>query len=1026
MIDPAPAPEGILDPEKPYWSADRVGEATWLRLKGNLTGRRVEGLSENFTSYVKLGDADADKLIENLKKWGKYPQLNQKDKSGGAYNAEAYQKWLVEEFLEKPFREETDKKIEEAAIQSRLDEIQKEKQKQKEQAVQVVVEQSDPEEVEEQVDIATEVLEEAQETNQQEINEEFFEDIPLSVRPNLVDIINKKTGRNVTLPDQEKKKEGHSNAKIYRYLTLNLTKIQSQLEVIDKKITEQNALLRSSLSVSVATYEKIELEDARLESKFDGILSAIEEQNALAKELADKQEDAVRRSALKNKRDAAGTEGYADTRGDGDGLLQTLLKYFGKKLGKFLFKRLYKLLPKGLRSRIRLGGMLLRNPARLLTKKPAQKLAAKAATPMVAKGFEHIALPGVTRRATAGTQGAAKKLSTSGGQSIFERALRSKPIQNALIKKLGKEGAEKLTVKVAAKLVPGISTAYGLGEGLARIAMGDVKGGFLSFGSAIPVAGWAFAAIDILRDIDIAAYTKHIEPNLPAPKDEHFAAFFSEALGVGPDQYEIGSKDVRPGTAMLHGTEWVGNKNEMNNLQNAIPSTIGASLLTSTASFVQSLGSAGSTVSPELNKELALLAEKFGVNPSMVSTNVGGSFSGVGSKVEDLVSRTETGDGGEYDGLSSAEKSVFKNSTGASFQQRMLALLRSPLDAIKEALNNRGGPGGPTPEIDPYTGPISGETFNPLPGGAAGTGSGQVFGASRDGGKRSHAGVDMVEHKQKDSRAPIVAYKTGKIIKSKASDAYPYGDMEIDHGGGLITRYLHVIPRPDLKVGDTVYGGQQIGRLYRYFDGSTEQTHLHFEVYKNGKLLNPTRFVKEARNNIASPLADTRAKEEHLKASGQTADDVPTAAGKPKGYGKIEMEQDGKILQIAEYFYVNGKYYERTTVNNKTTTKEISESVYKSVRNNHAASFGLESNKEYTLPSKGEVKQVSQIAPPSRSSSRTATEIAYAAPADTEASSTIILNAAPQMPVANGSSGGVQYVPIEQQLNITAMRLATA
>ena len=111
MFNPAQPPEGILDPQQPYWPADKVGQATWLRLKGKLTGRRVEGISENFTSYVKLGDADADRLIANIKKYGQYPTVNQNDKYGGAYNNEAYQKWLVEEFLEKPFRQEVNEKI---------------------------------------------------------------------------------------------------------------------------------------------------------------------------------------------------------------------------------------------------------------------------------------------------------------------------------------------------------------------------------------------------------------------------------------------------------------------------------------------------------------------------------------------------------------------------------------------------------------------------------------------------------------------------------------------------------------------------------------------------------------------------------------------------------------------------------------------------------------------------------------------------------------------------------------------------
>lgn len=112
MINPAQPPEGILDPQQPWWPADRVGPQIWLRLKGKLTGRPIAEMSgERHTSYVKLGDADADRLIENIKKYGKYPQVNQNDKYGGAYNAEAYQKWLVEEFLEKPFRQEVDEKI---------------------------------------------------------------------------------------------------------------------------------------------------------------------------------------------------------------------------------------------------------------------------------------------------------------------------------------------------------------------------------------------------------------------------------------------------------------------------------------------------------------------------------------------------------------------------------------------------------------------------------------------------------------------------------------------------------------------------------------------------------------------------------------------------------------------------------------------------------------------------------------------------------------------------------------------------
>lgn len=156
MINPAQPPEGILDPQTPWWPLEQIGRHVWLRLKGQLTGRKIPELSnDQFASYVKLSDADADRLIENIKKYGKYPQLNKSDKSGGAYNEEPYQKWLVEEFLEKPFREQVDEKIEEKQIESRLKEIQETKKE--------IKEAETKEEVVAVIDDKVEVLEEIKE-----------------------------------------------------------------------------------------------------------------------------------------------------------------------------------------------------------------------------------------------------------------------------------------------------------------------------------------------------------------------------------------------------------------------------------------------------------------------------------------------------------------------------------------------------------------------------------------------------------------------------------------------------------------------------------------------------------------------------------------------------------------------------------------------------------------------------------------------------------------------------------------------
>jgi len=98
-----------------------------------------------------------------------------------------------------------------------------------------------------------------------------------------------------------------------------------------------------------------------------------------------------------------------------------------------------------------------------------------------------------------------------------------------------------------------------------------------------------------------------------------------------------------------------------------------------------------------------------------------------------------------------------------------------------------------------------------------------------------HKGVDFAGKDGSD----IVSVGSGVVTWS--GDRYGYGLMvEVSHGGGLVTRYAHA---KDIlvKLGDIVKKGQTIARM-----GSTGRStgpHVHFEVRKNGKAVDPARYV---------------------------------------------------------------------------------------------------------------------------------------------------------------------------------------
>ena len=69
-----------------------------------------------------------------------------------------------------------------------------------------------------------------------------------------------------------------------------------------------------------------------------------------------------------------------------------------------------------------------------------------------------------------------------------------------------------------------------------------------------------------------------------------------------------------------------------------------------------------------------------------------------------------------------------------------------------------------------------------------------------------------------------------------------YGEMvEIDHGNGYVTRYAHN-KALNVQVGDRITKGQTIASM-----GSTGRStgpHVHFEILRDGKTVNPYNFVK--------------------------------------------------------------------------------------------------------------------------------------------------------------------------------------
>ncbi len=136
--------------------------------------------------------------------------------------------------------------------------------------------------------------------------------------------------------------------------------------------------------------------------------------------------------------------------------------------------------------------------------------------------------------------------------------------------------------------------------------------------------------------------------------------------------------------------------------------------------------------------------------------------------------------------------------------------------------------------LDEFSGLI-GMFANPCPG-ARLTSSFGFREAPLAGASTYHKGVDLGTGAY---NIPTYAAQAGIVTYAGPSGAA--GNLvTIDHGDGLVTKYMHH-DKVYVKPGDRVEKGQQIGLSGT--TGNSTGNHLHFQVEKNGAVINPLLYL---------------------------------------------------------------------------------------------------------------------------------------------------------------------------------------
>jgi murein DD-endopeptidase len=111
---------------------------------------------------------------------------------------------------------------------------------------------------------------------------------------------------------------------------------------------------------------------------------------------------------------------------------------------------------------------------------------------------------------------------------------------------------------------------------------------------------------------------------------------------------------------------------------------------------------------------------------------------------------------------------------------------------------------------------------------------------------------DRPGHKGMDFKVPtgtdVVNPKSGKVLRTNWNIRYNGNCVEVKYDDGTLARFLH-LSRTDVSAGDTVGKGTRLGLSGN--TGRSTAPHLHYELEKGGKVLDPIDYHGTVRRALS-------------------------------------------------------------------------------------------------------------------------------------------------------------------------------